>query len=77
MGRLHRSRSVSSTEALDSDNARYITSRIAQHVWCFATDTKSLQTDSPGPYFRPILHEKGKTPGILPGPLDGSQGPTR
>ena len=94
MGRLHRSRSVScSTEALDSDNVRYITGRIAQHAWSLATGTRSLPTDSPGPYFQPILHERGQTPEGLPGDMylpvgpshagilsssqQGSQGPTR
>ena len=49
------SRSVSSsTEALGSDIARYITSRIAQHTRSMATGTRSLPTDSPVPYFQPI-----------------------
>ena len=49
---MNRSRSVSSsTEALDSDHARYITSRLAQHARSLATDTRSLPTDSPVPYF--------------------------
>ena len=49
------SRSVSSsTEALDSDHARYITRRIAQHARSMATGTRSLPTDSPVPYFQPI-----------------------
>ena len=49
------SRSVSSsTEALDSDHARYITRRIAQHAGSMATGTRSLSTDSPVPYFQPI-----------------------
>ena len=49
------SRSVSSsTEALDSDHARYITRRIAQHARLMATGTRSLPTDSPVPYFQPI-----------------------
>ena len=44
----NRSRSVSSsTEALDSDHARYISSRIAQHARSMATGTRSLPTDSP------------------------------
>ena len=44
----NRSRSVSSSiEALDSDHARYITSRIAQHARSMATGTRSLPTDSP------------------------------
>ena len=51
----NRSRSVSaSTEALDSDHARYITNRIAQHARSMATGTSSLPTDSPVPYFQPI-----------------------
>ena len=46
----NRSRSVSSsTEALDSDHARYITSWIAQHARSMATGTRSLPTDSPVP----------------------------
>ena len=50
---INRSRSVSSsTEALDSDHARYITSRITQHVRSLATGTRSLPTDSPVPYFQ-------------------------
>ena len=44
----------SSTEALDSDHTRYITSRIAQHARSMATGTRSLPTDSPVPYFQPI-----------------------
>ena len=51
----NRSRSVSSsTEALESDHARYITHRIAQHARSMATGTRSLPTDSPVPYFQPI-----------------------
>ena len=51
----NRSRSVSSsTEALDSDHARYITSQIAKHARSMATGTRSLPTDSPVPYFQPI-----------------------
>ena len=51
----NRSRSVlSSTEALDSDYARYITSKIAQHARSMATGTRSLPTDSPVSYFQPI-----------------------
>ena len=47
----NKSRSVSSsTEVLDSDHARYITSRIAQHARSMATGTRSLPTDSPVPY---------------------------
>ena len=51
----NRSRLVSSsTEALESDHARYITHRIAQHARSMATGTRSLPTDSPVPYFQPI-----------------------
>ena len=51
----NRSRSVSSyTVALDSDHARYITSRITQHARSMATGTRSLPTDSPVPYFQPL-----------------------
>ena len=51
----NRSRSVSSsTEALESDHARYVTRRIAQHARSMATSTRSLPTDSPVPYFQPI-----------------------
>ena len=51
----NRSRSVSSsTEALESDHARYITRRIAQHARSMAAGTRSLPTDSPVPYFQPI-----------------------
>ena len=49
------SRSVSSsTEALDSDHAMFITRRIAQHARTMAMGTRSLPTDSPVPYFQPI-----------------------
>ena len=48
----NRSRSVSSsTEALESDHARYITLRIAQHARSMATETRSLPTDSPVLHF--------------------------
>ena len=51
----NRSRSVpSSTEALDSDHARYITIQITQHARSMTTGTRSLATDSPIPYFQPI-----------------------
>ena len=50
---MNRSGSVSSsTEALDSDHARYITSSIAQHTRSMATGTRSFPTDSPFPYFQ-------------------------
>ena len=51
----NRSRSVSSsTEALESDHARYVTRKIVQHARTKATGTRSLPTDSPVPYFQPI-----------------------
>ena len=51
----NRSRSVSSsTEALDLDHARYITSGITWHARSMATGTRSLPTDSPVPYFQPL-----------------------
>ena len=54
----NRSRSVSSsTEALESDHARYITCRITQHARSMATGTRSLPTNSPLPYFQPIERE--------------------
>ena len=55
--RTHRNRSrsiSSSTEALESDQARYVTRKIAQHARSMATGTRSLPTDSPVPYFQPI-----------------------
>ena len=51
----NRSRSVSSsTEALDSDHARFVTRRIAQHARSIATSTTSLPTNSPVPYYQPF-----------------------
>ena len=51
--RTHRNRPQSissSTEALESDHARYVTSTIAQHARSMATHTRSLPTDSPIPF---------------------------
>ena len=50
--RTHRNKSrfVSSTEALESDHARYVTRKIA-HVRSMTTGTRSLPTNSPVPYF--------------------------
>ena len=49
------SRSVSSsTEASDSDQARYVNKRIFQHARSMATGSRSLPTNSPVPYFQPI-----------------------
>ena len=55
--RTHRNRPQSissSTEALESDHARYVTKKIVQHARSMATHTRSLPTDSPIPYFQPI-----------------------
>ena len=55
--RTHRNRSrsiSSSTEALESDRARYVTRKIVQHARSMATGTRSLPTNSPTPYFQPI-----------------------
>ena len=65
----NRSRSVSSsTEALDSDHARYITSQIAQHARSMTTGTRSLPTDSPVPYSQPI--ERGHMSEGVPSDID-------
>ena len=65
----NRSRSVSSsTEALDSDHARYITSRIAQHARSMIAGTRSLPTNSPVPYFQPI--ERGHMSEGMPSDID-------
>ena len=55
--RTHRNRPQSissSTEALESDHARYVTRTIAKHARAMATHTRSLPTDSPIPTFQPI-----------------------
>ena len=55
--RTHRNRSrsiSSSTEALESDHARYVTRKIVQHARSMATGKRSLPTNSPIPYFQPI-----------------------
>ena len=55
--RTHRNRSrsiSSSTEALESDHARYVTRKIAQHARSMATGIRSLPTNSPIPYIQPI-----------------------
>ena len=54
----------SSTEALESDHARYVTRRIVRHARSMATGTRSLPTDSPVPIFQP--NERGYL-------LEGSQ----
>ena len=69
----NRSRSVSSsTEALDSDHARYITSRITQHARSMATGTRSLPTDSPVPYFQPL--ERGHVSEGVPSDVGSPEG---
>ena len=68
---MNRSRSVSSsTEALDSDHAKYITSRIVQHARSMATGTRSLPTDSPVPYFQQILPKRGQVLEGVPSDID-------
>ena len=55
--RTHRNRTKSissSTEALESYHARYVTRKIVQHARSMATGTRSLPTNSPIPYFQPI-----------------------
>ena len=55
--KTHRNKSrsaSSSTEALESDHARYVTRKIAQHARSMATSTQSLPIDSPVQYFQPI-----------------------
>ena len=69
----NRSRSVSSsTEALDSDHARYITRRITQHARSMATGTRSLPTDSPVPYFQPL--ERGHMAEGVPSDIGSLEG---
>ena len=49
----NRSRSVSSsTEALDSNLARFVTQSIAQHARSMTTSTRSLPTSSPVPCYQ-------------------------
>ena len=55
--RTHRNRPQSissSTEALESDHARYVTRKIAQHARSIATHIRSLPADSPVPYIQPV-----------------------
>ena len=58
--KIHRNRPASvssSTEALESDQARYVTRRIVKHARSMAAGMRSLPTDSPIPYSQPL--EKG------------------
>ena len=55
--RTHRNKPTSvssSTEALESDHARYVTKKIVQHARSMATGMRSLPTNSPTLYFQPI-----------------------
>ena len=66
---MNRLRSVSSSmEALESDHARYITSRITQHAKSMATGTRSLPTGSPVPYFQ--QPERGHVSEGVPSDID-------
>ena len=61
----------SSTEALESDHARYVTSKIVQHARSMATGTRSLPADSPIPYFQSIERgymSEGSQEGIYANP---------
>ena len=72
--RTHRNRpsSVSSsTEALESDQVRYVTRRIVRHARSIAAGARSLPTDSPIPYFQPIERDyasKGSQEGVYATP---------
>ena len=66
---MNRSRSVSSsTEVLDSDHARYVTSRITQHARSMAMGNRSLPTDSPVPFFQ--QPERGHVSEGVPSDID-------
>ena len=59
------SRSVSSsTEALDSDQARFVTKRIFQHARSMTTGTRSLPTNSLVPYIQPTDREYRSESGL-------------
>ena len=61
----------SSTEALESDQARHVTRRIVKHARSMVTGTRSLPTDSPIPYFQPIERgymSKGSQEGVYANP---------
>ena len=69
----NRPRSISSsTEALDSDHARYITSKITQHARSMATDTRSWPTYSPVPYFQ--SHERKHVSEGVPSDIGSPEG---
>ena len=54
----------SSTEALDSDEARYVTRRIFQHARSMTTGPRSLPTNSPVPYFQSTDREYRSESGL-------------
>ena len=55
----------SSTEALESDHARFVTRTIAQHARSMATHTRSLPTDSPIPF--QLIERRHMSEGSLEG----------
>ena len=55
----------SSTEALESDHARFVTRMIAQHARSMATHTRSLPTDSPIPF--QLMERRHMSEGSLEG----------
>ena len=57
---------------MESDHARYITRRIAQHARLMATGTRSLPTDSPIPYYQPF--ERGYESDGRPSDLGSREG---
>ena len=62
----NRSQSVSSsTEALESDHARFVTRTIVQHARSMATHTRSLPTDSPIPF--QLMERRHMSEGSLEG----------
>ena len=55
----------SSTEALESDHARFVTRMIAQHARSMATHTRLLPTDSPIPF--QLIERRHMSEGSLEG----------
>ena len=55
----------SSTEALESDHARFVTRTIAQHARSMATHARSLPTDSPIPF--QLMERRHMSEGSLEG----------
>ena len=56
---------LSSTEALESEHARFITRTIAQHARSMTTCTRSLPTDSPIPF--QLIERRHMSEGSLEG----------